>query len=211
MKHTGLNHYEFKVWISILVGNKLTSELWQFNKLTSELRPFIPLDDPCIPIELRGQTQMMGFPSNCHVPELCGKEKGMKVVLQETGLWEHRENKAMELGQPLLLAKCSVCKALAASQYPKTWSLWHIQQYADHWFFVSEEKCGVRTESDTKISDCLWFRILNLQSYFLNEKPLLQMVIEEAGHVCLFLKKFHCDLNPIELFWSYTKDCQCSA
>jgi transposase len=48
-----------------------------------------------------------------------------------------------------------------------------------------------------------------LQSDFVNKRPLLQATIEEAGHVCLFLPKFHCKLNPIELFWSYIKQTYC--
>lgn len=153
----------------------------------------------------------MGFPTNYNVPDLSGKAKGMKVVLQERGLWDHHEHKEIELGRPPLLAKCSLCKVLAASQDAKTLSVWHIQESEACGFFVPEVLCGVRTELETKMSDCCWFKILSLQSDFVNEKPLLQMVIEEAGHVCLFLPKFHCDLNPIELFLSYIKDCQCSA
>lgn len=63
--------------------------------------------------------------------------------------------------------------------------------------------------SGTDTKDCCWSKILSLQSDFVNEKPLLQMVIEEAGHVCLFLPKFHCELNPIELLWSYIEDGLC--
>jgi hypothetical protein len=56
--------------------------------------------------------------------------------------------------------------------------------------------------------NCCWSKILSKQSDFLNERPLLQTIIEDAGHVCLFLPKFHCELNPIELFWSYIKECE---
>ncbi|KAG0144232.1 hypothetical protein CROQUDRAFT_47629, partial [Cronartium quercuum f. sp. fusiforme G11] len=49
-------------------------------------------------------------------------------------------------------------------------------------------------------SDWCWSKILGSQSDFASEKPLLQMVIEEVGHICLFLPKFHCELNPIEIF-----------
>jgi hypothetical protein len=31
-------------------------------------------------------------------------------------------------------------------------------------------------------------------------QPLVQEVIEAAGHLCLFLPKFHCELNYIEFF-----------
>ena len=47
--------------------------------------------------------------------------------------------------------------------------------------------------------------VLFLQPDFVNEKPLLQLVIEKAGHKCLFHPKFHCELNPIEMVWGQTK------
>ena len=47
--------------------------------------------------------------------------------------------------------------------------------------------------------------VLSLQPDFVNEKPLLQLMIEKAGHKCLFLPKFHCELNPIEMVWGQTK------
>jgi hypothetical protein len=30
-------------------------------------------------------------------------------------------------------------------------------------------------------------------------KSMLETVIREAGHLCIFLPKFHCELNPIEM------------
>ncbi|KNE86735.1 hypothetical protein PSTG_19901, partial [Puccinia striiformis f. sp. tritici PST-78] len=52
---------------------------------------------------------------------------------------------------------------------------------------------------------CCWSRILSLQSDFVSEQLLLQTIVKDSGHVCLFLPKFHCELNPIEPFWSYVK------
>nr|GAT43958.1 predicted protein [Mycena chlorophos] len=40
---------------------------------------------------------------------------------------------------------------------------------------------------------------------FKAEKPLLQVLIEKRGHICLFLPKFHCELNPIEMVWAELK------
>ncbi|KIJ50479.1 hypothetical protein M422DRAFT_159765, partial [Sphaerobolus stellatus SS14] len=37
------------------------------------------------------------------------------------------------------------------------------------------------------------------------QKSLVQEVIEEAGHLCIFLPKFHCELNFIEFFWGAVK------
>ena len=61
-------------------------------------------------------------------------------------------------------------------------------------------------EEPIPMSDwCCMTCVLSLQSDFKNEKPLLQHYVEEWGHICLFLLKFHCELNPIEMFWGYAK------
>ena len=51
--------------------------------------------------------------------------------------------------------------------------------------------------------------VLSLQDDFREEEPLVQSIIESAGHVCLFLSRFHCELNPIEMLWGYGKYCAC--
>ncbi|KAG2339807.1 hypothetical protein BDR05DRAFT_891223 [Suillus weaverae] len=48
--------------------------------------------------------------------------------------------------------------------------------------------------------------MLSLQEDFATKKPMIQHYIESCGHVCMFLSKFHCKLNPIEL-WGYAKYC----
>jgi len=52
---------------------------------------------------------------------------------------------------------------------------------------------------------CCAYQVLSLQDDFVNKKPLLQHYLEGCGHVCLFLPKFHCELNPIEMLWGYAK------
>jgi hypothetical protein len=44
-----------------------------------------------------------------------------------------------------------------------------------------------------------------LQPDFKEQKSLVQEVIEAAGHLCIFLPKFHCELNFIEFFWGVVK------
>ena len=47
--------------------------------------------------------------------------------------------------------------------------------------------------------------VLGLQPDFTEQKSLVQEVIEAAGHMCIFLPKFHCELNFIEFFWGAVK------
>lgn len=52
---------------------------------------------------------------------------------------------------------------------------------------------------------CCMQRCLSMQQDFLDEKPRIQTLIEVAEHCCIFLPKFHCELNPIEMYWGYAK------
>lgn len=46
---------------------------------------------------------------------------------------------------------------------------------------------------------CCMARILSKQDDFVNQTSMLEKVITDAGHLCIFLPKFHCELNPIEM------------
>jgi len=52
---------------------------------------------------------------------------------------------------------------------------------------------------------CCAKRIIELQPDFQAQKSLVEEVIEAAGHICLILPKFHCELNFIEYFWGAVK------
>ena len=64
-------------------------------------------------------------------------------------------------------------------------------------------KC--HSKCDTDAVACCNMRILKSQPDFLAQKPLVEEIIEMAGHACLFLPKFHCELNFIEYFWGSVK------
>jgi len=34
---------------------------------------------------------------------------------------------------------------------------------------------------------------------------MIQSLIKDAGDICLFLPRFHCELNLIEMLWGYRK------
>ena len=61
-------------------------------------------------------------------------------------------------------------------------------------------KCKKCT-SDSCCGKC----ILELQPDFQQQKSLVQEMIEAAGHLCILLPKFHCELNFIKFFWGTIK------
>ncbi|RXW24341.1 hypothetical protein EST38_g1508 [Candolleomyces aberdarensis] len=64
-------------------------------------------------------------------------------------------------------------------------------------------KCQPVCPIDNK--NCCMARLLSQQEDFANQISELEMVIVDAGHLCLFLPKFHCELNPIEMYWGWAK------
>ncbi|KIK04074.1 hypothetical protein K443DRAFT_4890 [Laccaria amethystina LaAM-08-1] len=59
--------------------------------------------------------------------------------------------------------------------------------------------CVPNAEPMTAINQC--------QDDFANQISVLETVIREAGHKCIFLPKFHCELNYIEMYLGWAK-CQ---
>ena len=45
------------------------------------------------------------------------------------------------------------------------------------------------------------------QQDYKDEKSKVEILIEKAGHLCIFLPKFHCELNPIEMVRRRFPDC----
>ena len=50
-------------------------------------------------------------------------------------------------------------------------------------------------------NDCCMARLLSKQDDFRNQESLLEQTIKARGHYCVFLPKFHCELNPIEMVY----------
>ena len=70
------------------------------------------------------------------------------------------------------------------------------------------EECGFNIRGlQTKCSPvcqfestgCCMARLLSQQDDFQNQISMLKQLIRDAGHKCVFLPKFHCELNPIEM------------
>jgi hypothetical protein len=52
---------------------------------------------------------------------------------------------------------------------------------------------------------CCLARLLSTHKDFFEQKSAIATLIEGRGHKCLFLLKFYCELNPIEMYWGYSK------
>jgi hypothetical protein len=62
-----------------------------------------------------------------------------------------------------------------------------------------------KPECDPDGIDCCAKRIIDLQPDFKEQKSLVHETIEAAGHRCIMLPKYHCELNEIEFFWGAMK------
>ena len=49
--------------------------------------------------------------------------------------------------------------------------------------------------------------VILLKGYedFKNSKTILPELIESRGHMCIYIPKYHCELNPIERCWCHAK------
>ncbi|KAF8231019.1 hypothetical protein L208DRAFT_1279257, partial [Tricholoma matsutake] len=54
-------------------------------------------------------------------------------------------------------------------------------------------------------TDCCMAQLLSKQDDFINQESMLESLIKQAGHKCVFLLKFHCELDPIEMYWGWVK------
>jgi hypothetical protein len=67
--------------------------------------------------------------------------------------------------------------------------------------------CGVSLDIGPKstLLKCCARHCMATNPDFLEQKSVLEETIREAGFICLFLPKFHCELNPIESYWGAAK------
>ena len=66
-------------------------------------------------------------------------------------------------------------------------------------FDVSRLKAKCKPVCMFESQNCCMARLLSQQEDFVNQESMLEKHIKAAGHECIFLPKFHCELNPIEM------------
>ncbi|KAJ6615170.1 hypothetical protein B0H10DRAFT_1801954 [Mycena sp. CBHHK59/15] len=54
-------------------------------------------------------------------------------------------------------------------------------------------------------SDCCCCWILFCQPDFVNQKSVLEELVDSRSHICDFYPKYHCELNFIEMYWGAAK------
>lgn len=137
---------------------------------------------------------------------LSGKPKGMEQVLQERGLLAKLQEKHDRQGSKFV-GVCAMCKLSQAAREAAAKAAKEKETEATGSGPALNSR-GISprdTDDFERPGDCCMQRVLCLQEDFKNEKPLLQLIIEQAGHKCLFLPKYHCELNPIEMVWAQMK------
>ncbi|EJD34753.1 hypothetical protein AURDEDRAFT_75916, partial [Auricularia subglabra TFB-10046 SS5] len=155
---------------------------------------YIPSDNPNP--ALRGKLQRMVYEDDHPDPELCGKAKGMRVVLQERGLI--RADGTDSSGKRVI-GECKACAARKARK-PHLTGPTKDELDAD---MGDEDDAG--SDDDDDAPSCCMQRMLSRQTDFAEEKSELWKLLHANGCECLFLPKFHPELNPIELLWGWSK------
>ena len=150
-------------------------------------------------VDMHGQQQSLVYAVDHPNPNLHGKVKGIHAILKEqTSVWDAICEAAG--GEKRVKNVCIVCKA---SQMEKNWltciaaadGIKGDVAIDDH---TSDMQC-------TRTNLCCVTHALIQQQDFLDEKPMIQQYIESQGHICIFLPKFHCELNPNEMYWGWAK------
>ena len=152
---------------------------------------------------LHGQPQDLIFldnlPPDHQYYHFHGQVKGMKAVLEEWGLWDYL---CAQNGGKALFGDCAKCKLSQKARDALAQSA-----AAESLFDDAEDENA--TPEDNQSPDpsptCCMHKVLSLQADFRAEIPRLQQSIQDAGHKYYFLPKFHCELNPIEMYWGWVK------
>jgi hypothetical protein len=137
--------------------------------------------------DMCGQVQKMCFPDDHPNPELRGQAKGIKAVLQECkSVWDKYTTICVERGtRPVgKYASCSKSQTQKDAERRVIFAEAAGQEDA-----ASAEDMVITNSVMPSTSDkwCCMQCVLSLQEDFQTERPLIQTMIEDAGHICLFL------------------------
>src|SRR6266481_4340940 len=69
----------------------------------------------------------------------------------------------------------------------------------EHGFQVRKLRAKCSPVCPFESQNCCMAHLLSQQEDFVDQESMLESMIKEQGHLCIFLPKFHCELNPIEM------------
>jgi len=137
--------------------------------------------------DTRSQVRKMCFPDDHPDPGLRGKPKGIKVVLQERkSIWD-KYIKICKERDVKDIRKCAVCSK--SETYKDAERCVMFAEAAGEATSSADELTVAGTVMPPTPHNmwCCMQRVLSLQEDFQAERPLIQMLIEDSGHICLFL------------------------
>ena len=73
----------------------------------------------------------------------------------------------------------------------------------EHGFGVLSLKAKCTKVCPFESQNCCKARLLSQQEDFVSQESMVETLIKGAGHECIFLPKFHCELNPNEMVSNY--------
>ena len=139
--------------------------------------------------------------------KLHGLPKAMKAILQEQeSVWDQLMDRCKGKAP---IGKCKHCMKSKVKKDAERWVA-AVEAMGQEDMAVEEDLARSQEPENIELMNdwCCMSRILSLQEDFAQEKSMLQHYIEGRGHICMFLPKFHCELNPIEMVWGFMKYCK---
>jgi hypothetical protein len=151
------------------------------SKLHDTIIPFSNPDPAPDEEDTCGQIQHMCFPADHPDPDLQDKPKGIRVVLEECkSVWDKYTMICRECGKKIV-GKCVACTKSK------------IHKDKEQCIAIAEAmeqgEVPLMEEMPSNVASkwCCMHKVLSLQEDFRSEKPLIQSIIEDVGHICLFL------------------------
>jgi hypothetical protein len=178
-----------------------------------KMHPTYMPSNSLIPPERWFEPQDLVYPCDHPDESLRGQPKGMRQVLIERGILNQDGRLAIDPMGSRLLARCQACKESGKKKEARS----KIEREA-----MASQRTGVIFNLEKALADaglsqlahdpasdaatwCCMQRILERQYDFAAELPEIVKVIRTAGHEVIFSPKYHCELNPIERYWSFGK------
>ena len=157
-------------------------------------KTIIPLNNPASAFgkkDTRDRSQQMTFPDDHIDQKLRGQPKGVRVILQERkSVWNQSTTVCKECSTKII-SKCASCSKSETCKDAK-WQIALAEAMGQDDAVSAEDTTLINSETQNADDQwCCMNHILSLQNDFWTKRPFVQLIIENAGHICLFLAWFH--------------------